>query len=102
MRHWVSFLTPVSTARSTDGAPVVTYTTALSCWARVDPLGGTEQFRGDYRWTDSDTRFVIRFSTVSITPRNLVVFNGSTYDIQGVTDSSAAGRELVIMARVAT
>ncbi len=48
------------------------------------------------------TRFTIRYSTVSITPSNLIVYNGSTYDIQGIVNTDERNRELVIMARIAT
>lgn len=99
----ISVISPRTTARSTDGAPIVTHTTVLGdIWASVEPMGGREQFRGDYRWVDSDTRFTIRYSTVSITPSNLIVYNGSTYDIQGIVNTDERNRELVIMARIAT
>jgi SPP1 family predicted phage head-tail adaptor len=95
----ISIISPHSTSRSAAGAPVVTYSTALKdIWAQVEPLGGRESFHGSYRWADSDIRVTIRYTTVTIEPRYNIVWQGSTYNIQGVVDSSAAHKELVIMA----
>jgi SPP1 family predicted phage head-tail adaptor len=103
LREKISIIAPASTARSTDGAPIVTYATVLSsAWAQVTPLGGREAFQGDYRWADSDMRFLIRYTSIAIEPRYSVVYAGSTYNIDAVVNSSNDKRELVIMAHKST
>ena len=98
LKHKISIISPRTTARSTDGAPIVTYTTILNTWAEAEQVGGGEAFRGDYRWADADMKFVIRYSTEGIEAKQNIIFNGSTYNILSVIDSSFAHREMVIMA----
>jgi SPP1 family predicted phage head-tail adaptor len=103
LREKVSIIKPGSTTRSADGAPVVGYTTILSsAWAQVEPLGGRETFKGNYRWADSDVRVTLRYTTVTIEPRYSIVWEGSTYNIDAVVNSSNDKRELVIMASKTT
>lgn len=98
LKNRISIISPRTTARSTDGAPIVTYTTILNTWADVRPIAGREMFRGDYRWADADTEFTIRYSTEGIEAKQFIVFNGSTYNILSVIDSSNAHREMVLIA----
>jgi SPP1 family predicted phage head-tail adaptor len=100
LRDKISVIAPASTTRSADGAPVVSYSTILSSvWARVEPLGGRESYRSDYRWADSDLRVTIRYTTVAIEPRYALVFSGSTYDIQGIINTDNRNPQLVFLAR---
>jgi SPP1 family predicted phage head-tail adaptor len=103
LRHRISIISPRTTARTGDGAPVVTFTTALKdICARVEPMGGRESYRGDYRWADSDLRVTIRYTTVVIEPRYALVFDGSTYNIQGVINTDQRNIELVLFATKST
>lgn len=103
LRHRVSIISPRTTARSADGAPIVTHTTTLKdIWANVEPMGGRESYRGDYRWADSDLRVTLRYTTVGIAPRYLLVFDGSTYNIEGIINTDQRNKELVLFATKST
>ena len=97
LKHKISIITPGATTRSGDGAPIVTYSTILSCWADAQPMIGNEVFRDDYRWSNSDLKFTIRYSTVEILPKMSVICTGSTYNILSVVDSSNAHKELILL-----
>ena len=98
----ITIISPRTTARSAEGAPIVTQTTVLSPWADVEPMIGSEMFRGDYRYADDSVKFTIRYSTEGIAPKMSVVCTGSTYNIVSVTDSSNAHREMIIIATKTT
>ena len=49
----------VSTARSTDGAPIVTWSTYLAnIWANVEQQTGQEIYRDRNRWEVEETDFI--------------------------------------------
>jgi len=89
-----------STARSTDGAPIVTRSTILAdIWSRVDPKTGKELYRDRNRWEVDETDFFIRFTTVSITPAMEVAYSGNTYDIKAVINVDERDREIQIITK---
>jgi SPP1 family predicted phage head-tail adaptor len=98
----ITIISPRTTARSAEGAPIVTQTTVLRTWANVEPMIGSEMFRGDYRYADDSVKFTIRYSTEGIAPKMSVICTGSTYNIVSVTDSSNAHREMVLIATKTT
>jgi len=98
----ITIISPRTTARSAEGAPIVTQTTVLQTWANVEPMIGSEMFRGDYRYADDSVKFTIRYSTEGIAPKMSVICTGSTYNIVSVTDSSNAHREMVLIATKTT
>lgn len=104
MNRRVSIRAPGSTARSTDGEPIITWTTVLSSvWADTIPIEGRELFSQDSRYAEVTTRFVIRWSTAStaILPKCRVVdhSNGDIqYDIKAVIDIGDQRRGLEILA----
>jgi SPP1 family predicted phage head-tail adaptor len=102
LNRQISIISPRTTARSADGAPIVTQTTVLRCWANVEPLSGSEMFRGDYRYAEDSMKFTIRYTTESIAAPMSVVCTGSTYNILSVLDSSNAHREMVLIATKTT
>jgi SPP1 family predicted phage head-tail adaptor len=102
LNRQISIISPRTTARSADGAPIVTQTTVLQTWANVEPLSGSEMFRGDYRYAEDSMKFTIRYSTEAIAAPMSVVCTGSTYNIQSVIDSSNAHREMVLIATKTT
>lgn len=102
LKDRISVIAAGTTTRTAEGAPVVSYSTILETWAQVEPITGNEAFSGNYRWSEADMRFTIRYSTVSIEPKHNIIFNGSTYNIMSVVDSSNAHRELVLMAMKTT
>lgn len=102
LNRQITIISPRTTARSAEGAPIVTQTTVLNTWANVEPLSGSEMFRGDYRYADDSVKFTIRYSTAGIAPMMSVVCTGSTYNILSVIDSSNAHREMVLIATKTT
>ena len=90
----------VSTARSTDGAPVVTWSTFLAnIWASVDQQSGAEIYRDRNRWEVEEVDFVVRWTTHSILTDYRVRYNSEDYDIKAVIDVNDAHRELQLMTR---
>jgi SPP1 family predicted phage head-tail adaptor len=102
LNRQISIISPRTTARSAEGAPIVTQTTVLNTWASVEPLSGSEMFSGDYRYADNSVKFVIRYSTEGIEPKMSVVCTGSTYNIISVLDPSNAHKMMEIIATKTT
>ena len=91
-------MTPSATARSTDGAPIETWSTLLSnIWAAVDPRQGTETYRDRYRWEVDEVDFTLRWTTVTIAPSDRVRYAGNDYDIKAVINVKEANRELQLI-----
>jgi len=77
----------VSTARSTDGAPVLVWSTMLAnIWARVVPRTGSEIYRDRYRWEVAETDFFTRWTTHTITADHRIKYDGDIYEIRAVID----------------
>lgn len=103
LRHRISIIEPKSTARSTDGAPVITYSTILKdIWAGIKPMGGKELFRDDHRWSVSDKIFTIRYTTAIIKPNMILVYSSENYEIQAVTAVDERNYQIDIVGRKAT
>jgi SPP1 family predicted phage head-tail adaptor len=103
LRKRISIISPVSTARSTDGAPIVTYSTLLSdIWAGVQTFSAREVFKNDYRYTQNDKIFRIRYTTLSIGTDDLIVYESNNYGIQSIIDVEERHREHEIVARRVT
>ena len=90
----------VSTARSTDGAPIVTTSTLLTdVWARVDHKTGGENYKDRNRWEINETDFFIRYTTAAITPSMSVYYGGESYDIKAIINVNEDNRELQIITK---
>jgi len=99
----ISVRAPAYASRSTDGQPILTFTTVLSsAWCDVQPIEGKELFTADNRYAEVTTRFVLRHSslTTSITPACIVVESNTTheYDIKAVIDVGDERRTCEILA----
>ena len=102
LRDIISIKSPASTARSTDGAPIVTNSTVVqNAWARVDHKTGSEIYRDRNRWEVEEIDFFIRYTTVSITPSMTVRYNAQDYDIKAVINVGARDREIQIITKKA-
>ena len=100
LNRQISIRYPVSTARSTDGAPIITTSTLLAdVWARVDPKTGSEIYRDRNRWEVTETDFFIRHTTVSITPSMSVRYDGNDYDIKAVINTDERNREIQLITK---
>ena len=82
----------ISTARSTDGAPIVVWSTLLSnIWAEVIPkTGSNEVYRDRYRWEVDETDFITRWTTHTVTADNRIKYNGDEYEIKAVINVGEA------------
>jgi len=84
----------VSTARSTDGAPITTWSTYIAnIWASVEQKTGTEIYQDRNRWEVDETDFIMRWTTHTIDPDYRVRYGGNDYDIKAVINVSEADRE---------
>lgn len=90
---------PVSTARSTDGEPIQTWTTVLeNIWCDVRPITAREFFRSDNRYAEADTMFTLRYTSV-INSTMRVILDSNEYWIESVIDVSYEHRELQILGK---
>lgn len=96
----ISIRYPVSTVRSTDGAPIITESTLLTnIWAQVDPKTGGETYRDRNRWETEETDFFIRYTTAAITPSMSVRWDGNDYDIKAIINIEERNRELQLITK---
>lgn len=103
LRQRISIISPVSTARSTDGAPVVSYSTLLSdAWCEVVNVSAKENFKNDMRWAVTDKIFRIRYTTAAIGPKDFIVYGGENYSVQSVVNIGERNREYELIGRKTT
>lgn len=91
----------VSSARSTDGAPIVVWSTLLkNIWARVIPQSGSnETYRDRYRWEVNEVDFETRWTTHTLTADDRVKYDGNDYEIKAVINVDEANVERQIMTK---
>jgi len=82
MRHTVAADERV-TAPDGAGGEAVTWVQRLKFKARIEPVGGREQLRGNQLLADVDTRITLRYSraAAAITPTWRLRHGGRIYDI---------------------
>lgn len=70
--------------------PGETWTTVTTVWASMTPISDGERTRAGETLAQKAARFVIRYSTTtsSVDPRDRLIFDGATYDINGVKEIS--------------
>ena len=91
----------ISTARSTDGGLITTWSTLLAnIWAEVDQKTGSEQYRDRNRWEVDETDFIIRWTTHDIEQDYVVRYAGNDYDIKAVINVNEADRERRLITRL--
>jgi SPP1 family predicted phage head-tail adaptor len=76
------------------GEPVQTWTTQRDCWARVEPVQGKEYYTAKQTASELDVRFIMRYTTVSINPKQRLIYNGLQYNINSVINLDEQNREL--------
>jgi len=100
MNRTVSIVKPVSTARSADGAPVITISTlASNVWAEVKPITGRETFINNAQLYEADTVFTMRYTT-ALTELCQIKFDNNFYDIKKYIDFVDKHRTLEILGRL--
>lgn len=75
-----------TTAVNAFNEPVPTWSTLATVWADARPVSDGERWSAGQTLADQVIRFTVRWSTLSasITPKDRLLFQGRTYDIQGV------------------
>lgn len=95
----ISILQPVVSTRSADGQPIFAYTTVLSgIWADRQPISGRELTKADSRWSETTTRFIIRYSSLIDTKCKILdLTDNIEYDIKAIIemDNRKWGMEII-------
>jgi len=100
MNKLISITKATSTARSDDGAPVLTVTTISSnVWAEVVPITGRERWANNSPLYESDIDFKIRYSTL-VTELCRVVYGSENYEIKKLINWREQNTELHILGRL--
>lgn len=82
----ISILNPVSTQSTVSGTPTITWSTYLSnAWAQVEPVRMRDIMKSGVLGQELVNKITIRL-TSGIDVNMRVVYNGSTYLIQDVTE----------------
>ena len=100
LNRQITILNPVSTARSTSGAPIVTWSTYLAnIWAKVEPVKGDERFTGRRRWEVDEVDFVTRWTTAveNIGNDYRVRYNSNDYEIKSVINVDEGNHTIKLM-----
>lgn len=105
MRQRVTVRNLIETQSTITGELVQTWSTVLDgVWASVEPLQGREYFAASQFQSKVNTKVIMRYSTVNITPK-MVVANGThIYNIESVINPELGNREIQLMCfeRIAT
>lgn len=95
LRHRVT-LKSKSVTRDTFGGEVITWVTAYTVWAAVEPLAGREWLEGRQATAEVTTRIRMRYRS-GITPEMQAVYGAHTYDVLAVIQPEENRRELQLM-----
>lgn len=80
-----------------SGQPVISWVPLATVWARVEPLGGRENFGAQQFVATGDLRFTIRWRA-DVTPLHRVTYAGVHYDVVSVAEEGRR-EALLIVAR---
>lgn len=99
LNRLISITKTTSTARSDDGAPIITISTLTSnVWAEVRPIIGRERYVNNSIYYESDVEFIMRYSTI-VTELCRVTFESEYYDIQRLINYKNENIELHILGK---
>ena len=88
------------TARSTDGAPIITLSTkASNVWAEAKPITGTERFIQNAKYYEADIQFTMRYTTV-LTEKCQIKYNSEYYDINKYSDPYGRNKVLIVLGKL--
>lgn len=92
----------ISTARSTDGASIITFATVSSNrWAEVVPKTAEEYFTSDKRFYDADIIYSLRHTTlITETCQIYDTYSSLVYDIKEFIDKYDRHRELIVLGKI--
>jgi len=101
LNRQISIRAPSTWTRSTDGEPVITWSTVLtSIWADRQPVSGKELFAQDARWSEATVRFITRYSSLVDTTHRIIDLADSSaeYNILAVININDERRGLELLA----
>ena len=75
-----------SSGTDADGYPLNTETLVHSCWAKFSRTSGTEAIKSNADFESLNVRFLIRYTTKTITRKMIVKYNGKNYEIDYLND----------------
>jgi SPP1 family predicted phage head-tail adaptor len=99
LRHRVELQSPTTT-RSATGAALVSYATAATVWAAVEPLSGREYLAASQTQNEVSARIVIRYYS-GLVPSWRVVFGSKTYIVESVINDDERGNQMQLMCKEA-
>lgn len=105
LRQRVTVRNLIETQSTITGELVQTWSTVLDgAWASVEPLQGREYFAASQFQSRITTKVTLRYSTVNITPKMIVVYGTHIYNIESVIKPEMRNQEYQLMCfeRVAT
>jgi SPP1 family predicted phage head-tail adaptor len=82
--------------------PVESWSTLATVWADARPVSDGERWAAGQTLANQIIRFTVRWSTMaaSLTPKDRLIYQARTYDIQGIKDVGRnAMREITAAAR---
>lgn len=96
----ISICKTTSTARSDDGAPVISMTTLSSqVWAEVRPVTGREKYINNAVFYETDVEFIIRYSTI-VNEQCQIKYNSEYYDIKKIINWQERNVELHLLGQL--
>jgi SPP1 family predicted phage head-tail adaptor len=82
--------------------PVETWSTLATVWSKAGPVSDGERWKAGQTLANETIRFTIRWANwvSGVNPRDRILYEGRTFDIQGVKDIGRKGyREITATAR---
>lgn len=83
-----------TSTQNSYGEQVQTWTTLRDCWAKVEPVQGKEYYTAKQTASELDIRFIIRYTTIDITPKSKLRYNNQEYNINSIINLDELNREL--------
>lgn len=95
LRHKVQIQSRSAT-KDGFGQESMTWTTALTVWADIQPLSGRELIAAQAQMAETTHTVVIRYRA-GITPANRVVYQGRVFNVLSVIDEDMRHRTLSLL-----
>lgn len=83
-----------TSTQNTYGEQVQTWTKLRECWSRVEPVQGKEYYTAKQTASELDIKFVIRYTTVDITPKSRLIYDSKEYNVNSIINLAEGNREL--------
>ena len=81
------------------GNTIEAWETLANVWAAIEPMKGEEFFAAMAFQSEITHKVTMRYFGERITTKDLLVFNGRTFDIESVINVEERNKELVLMCK---